>query len=69
MRSKLAGQRTQGEIITLRLVDYEDLWKAGGRNAKTLAAWALYEGLSREGIIQRELAKLVAGRSSEANDD
>ncbi|KZM22382.1 ADP-sugar diphosphatase [Ascochyta rabiei] len=55
LRGKLTGQRTQGEMITLRVCDYEDLWREGARDAKTLAAWALYEGLSRAGILQDAL--------------
>ncbi|KAF2691706.1 hypothetical protein K458DRAFT_381549 [Lentithecium fluviatile CBS 122367] len=43
------------ELITLRVCDYEDLWREGARDAKTLAAWALYEGLNRSGVIQEEL--------------
>jgi hypothetical protein len=42
-------------MITLRVVGYEDLWREGARDAKTLAAWALYEGLNREGAIKQEL--------------
>ena len=48
---KLTGLRDQGEKITLKLVRLEDAWKEGGRDAKVLAAWALYEGLRREGRI------------------
>lgn len=55
LRGKLTGERRQGELITLRLCDYEDLWREGARDAKTLAAWALYEGLNRAGVIQQEL--------------
>jgi len=62
LRGKLTGERTQGEMITLRVCDYEDLWKEGARDAKTLAAWALYEGLNRAGVIQEEL-KNRRGRS------
>jgi ADP-sugar diphosphatase len=50
MKDKLTGERAKGEKITVRLCDYEDLWKEGARDAKTLAAWALYEGLRREGL-------------------
>jgi len=57
LRGKLTGQRMQGEMITLRVCDYEDLWREGARDAKTLAAWALYEGLNRAGIVQAELKK------------
>jgi ADP-sugar diphosphatase len=38
----------QGEKITVRILDYEQLWKVGARDAKTLAAWGLYEALKRE---------------------
>lgn len=64
LRGKLFGKMTQGEMITLRVCDYEDLWREGARDAKTLAAWALYEGLNRSGIIQQELARRK--RKSEA---
>lgn len=57
LRGKLTGIRTQGEMITLRVCDYEDLWREGARDAKTLAAWALYEGLNRSGIIKKELGE------------
>ncbi|KAJ9655037.1 hypothetical protein H2201_008889 [Coniosporium apollinis] len=55
LRGKLTGKRMKGEMITLRVCDYEDLWREGARDAKTLAAWALYEGLNRAGIIQEEI--------------
>lgn len=45
---KLTGLREDGEKITLKLVELKDLWKEGGRDAKTLAAWALYQGLKAE---------------------
>lgn len=51
-------------MITLRVVGYEDLWREGARDAKTLAAWALYEGLNREGAIKQELDR----RKEELND-
>lgn len=51
MRGKLTGLRAQGEKITVKLVNYEELWREGARDAKTLAAWALYEGLTREGTL------------------
>ena len=57
LRGKLTGSRKQGEMIRLRVCDYEELWKLCPRDAKTLAAWALYEGLNREGKIQEELRK------------
>ena len=48
---KLTGLRDEGEKITLKLVKLEDAWKEGGRDAKVLSGWALYEGLRREGKI------------------
>jgi hypothetical protein len=54
LKNKLTGQRAQGEMITLRVCDYEELWQHGARDAKTLAAWALYEGLNRQGLIEAE---------------
>lgn len=50
MKDKLTGERAKGEKIKVKLCNYEDLWKEGARDAKTLAAWALFEGLKREGI-------------------
>lgn len=47
LKGKLTGLRTQGEKITLRILDYEQLWRVGARDAKTLAAWSLYEALKR----------------------
>ncbi|CZR52917.1 related to nucleoside diphosphate-sugar hydrolase of the MutT (NUDIX) family [Phialocephala subalpina] len=51
LREKLTGLRAQGELITLKLVRYEDLWREGARDSKTVASWALYEGLKREGKL------------------
>lgn len=48
---KLTGLREEGEKISLRLCPLEKLWRVGGRDGKTLAGWALYEGLRREGKI------------------
>ncbi|TKA60017.1 hypothetical protein B0A49_12087 [Cryomyces minteri] len=50
-QGKLSGLRDEGEKIKLKLVKLEDLWKEGGRDAKALAGWALYEGLRKEGKI------------------
>lgn len=50
-RGKLTGLRDHGEKITLSLSRIEDLWKEGGRDGKILAAWALYDGLRREGRL------------------
>ncbi|KAK4119328.1 hypothetical protein N657DRAFT_650293 [Parathielavia appendiculata] len=48
---KLTGLREHGEKITLKLVRMRDLWKEGARDAKCLAAVALWERLRREGKI------------------
>ena len=48
---KLTGLRDEGEKITLKLIPLEDLWWEGARDGKTLAAWALYEGLRKAGKI------------------
>ena len=45
---RLTGLRSHGERITLQVVPMKDLWKAGARDAKALAAIALWEGLRRE---------------------
>lgn len=50
-QGKLTGLRDHGEKITLKLVRLEDLWREGARDAKTLGAWSLYEGLRRTGKI------------------
>ncbi|KAL1634274.1 hypothetical protein SLS58_010747 [Diplodia intermedia] len=51
LKGKLSGDRRQGEMIRLRLIDYEDFWRIGARDAKALAAWALYESLKRSGDL------------------
>lgn len=48
---KLTGLREDGEKITLKLVKMKDLWRVGARDAKALAAVALWEGLRREGKV------------------
>ncbi|KAI9374254.1 hypothetical protein BJX61DRAFT_330586 [Aspergillus egyptiacus] len=48
LQGKLTGLREHGEKITLKVVPVKDLWKEGIRDGKTLAAWALYEGLKRD---------------------
>ncbi|KAI8632748.1 hypothetical protein F5Y19DRAFT_471919 [Xylariaceae sp. FL1651] len=48
---KLTGLRDHGEKITLKLVRMQDLWREGRRDAKALAALALWEGLRREGKL------------------
>lgn len=49
MESRLRG--VDHEKIRVKLVEYEKLWQEGARDAKTLAACALYEALSREGKL------------------
>lgn len=49
-RGKLTGLREEGEKITLKLVKFEELWKAT-RDSKALIAWGLWEGLKREGRL------------------
>ncbi|KAK0628242.1 hypothetical protein B0T17DRAFT_588437 [Bombardia bombarda] len=48
---RLTGLREHGEKITLKLVRMRDLWREGARDAKCLAALALWEGLRREGRL------------------
>ena len=50
-QGKLTGLREHGEKITLMLCPLEQLWKFGGRDAKALAGYALYQGLRSEGKI------------------
>jgi ADP-sugar diphosphatase len=47
MKGRLKGKRSQSEMITIRILAYEELWEVGARDAKTLAAWSLYEALKR----------------------
>lgn len=50
-QGKLTGLRDHGEKITLMLCPLGEVWKAGGRDGKVLAGWALYHGLKGEGKI------------------
>lgn len=68
LRGKLTGLRKQDEMITLRVKPYEDLWKEGARDAKTLAAWALYEGLNRSDILENYRRKQRARAASSSQD-
>ncbi|KAH6604446.1 hypothetical protein Trco_007892 [Trichoderma cornu-damae] len=45
---RLTGVRSHGEKITLKVVPMQHLWKEGARDAKCLAALALWQGLRRE---------------------
>lgn len=51
LQGRLTGLRQDGEKITLKVVPLKELWKAGLRDGKTLASWALYKGLKEEGRI------------------
>lgn len=46
LRSLLDSEK-DGEPLRLRLLEYEKLLQVGARDAKTLAAWSLYEYLKR----------------------
>ncbi|KKY19198.1 putative nudix family [Phaeomoniella chlamydospora] len=50
-KGRLTGLRDRGEKITLKVVKLEDLWRVGARDGKTLAAFALYQGLKSAGKI------------------
>lgn len=51
LQGNLTGLRDHGEKITLKIVKLKDAWKVAGRDAKTLSAICLYDGLRREGKI------------------
>lgn len=51
LKDRLTGDRAEQEHITVRLLDYERLLDVGARDAKTMAAWSLYEYLKRTGEI------------------
>ncbi|KAJ2975877.1 hypothetical protein NQ176_g5265 [Zarea fungicola] len=48
---RLTGLRNHGEKISLKVVPMKDAWKAGARDAKALAALALWYGLRGEGKV------------------
>ncbi|KAL0475360.1 NUDIX family hydrolase [Neurospora intermedia] len=48
---RLTGLREHGEKISLKLIKMQDLWREGARDAKSLAAVALWESLRREGKL------------------
>ena len=64
LRGRLTGLRAQDEVITIRVMEYRDLWRRGARDSKTLAAWALYEGLTQAGRLEEPLRNIRLGRSS-----
>jgi len=47
LKTKLANKKTQASIVTVRIVDYEQLWRIAARDGKSLASWSLYEALKR----------------------
>lgn len=49
MQGRLTGNRNEKEKITLKIVPLDHLWREGLRDGKTLAAWALYAALKKEG--------------------
>jgi ADP-sugar diphosphatase len=51
LKGKLTGLRNHGEKITLKVVSVGEVWKVAWRDAKTLAAMALYRGLREEGKV------------------
>lgn len=51
LKGKATGLRDEGENITLKLVPLSQAWREGARDAKALAALALYEGLKGEGRL------------------
>jgi len=51
LQGRLTGLREEQEKITLKLVPLEHLWKESVRDGKSLAAWALYQGLKKEGKL------------------
>ncbi|KAF2642767.1 hypothetical protein P280DRAFT_489002 [Massarina eburnea CBS 473.64] len=56
------GKLMQDGLITVHICNYDVLWREGVRDANTLAAWALYEGLSRAGKIEEKLCDVRTGR-------
>jgi ADP-sugar diphosphatase len=64
LKGKATGLRDEGENITLRLVLLSQAWRQGGRDAKTLAALALYSGLKNEGRLP-EMPKEVESEPEE----
>lgn len=51
LKGKATGLREEGENITLKLVPLSRAWREAGRDAKALAAIALYDNLKREGQL------------------
>lgn len=51
LKGKATGLRDEGENITLKLVPLSRAWREAGRDAKALAALALYDNLKKEGQL------------------
>ncbi|KAF2022668.1 hypothetical protein EK21DRAFT_82743 [Setomelanomma holmii] len=51
VQGKATGLRKEGERISLKLVPLGEVWKEASRDAKALAAVALYNALKREGKV------------------
>lgn len=51
LQGKLTGLREESEKITLKIVPLHELWREGARDAKTLSALALYQGLKVKGKL------------------
>jgi len=51
LKGKATGNIEEGEVITLDLIPYNDLWKRS-TDSKTLASILLYEKLKMEGKIK-----------------
>jgi|SRR5690242_12201811 len=64
LKGKATGLRDEGENITLKLVPLNRVWREAGRDAKALAAIALYDNLKREGNIP-EMTKETETEPSE----
>ncbi|CAD6337883.1 unnamed protein product [Miscanthus lutarioriparius] len=55
LQGKETGLRDHGELIKLRVVPYNHLWRLTG-DAKALSAIALYEMAKREGLLPQPMA-------------
>jgi ADP-sugar diphosphatase len=60
-KGRLTNQRTHGKSITIRVYDYETLWREASENPTTMNAWTLYEGLRATGSIDERSNDIRAG--------
>ncbi|KAF1961719.1 hypothetical protein CC80DRAFT_435988 [Byssothecium circinans] len=51
LRGRATGLRQEGEIITVKVVPFRELWREGSRDGKALAALGLYYSLREEGML------------------